>query len=216
MWGSWAPTRSRPCTHLLPQELVVHLQPLGLFESLLHALVGLAQLPDVIAGLGQDPSFTLGGEGTRSLRAGTTHWPPPRGRLLSPMAVGLSACKGWGPGPPQPLRVRDAHRSRLAVVCITVWNDFRKLDDPVVDLVPSPPLHCGKQSHSHGFADRARARAAVLTGQRLSPRTPRHSAGPTETTALGSEGPHPEPSRPPPQLLKRNKETWALRCHTRF
>lgn len=75
---------------LLPQELIVHLQPLGLLERLLHALVGLAQLPDVITGLRQDPSFA---------------------------------------------------RSCLAVVCVTIWNDFRKLDDPVVDLVPPPPLH---------------------------------------------------------------------------
>lgn len=58
---------------LLPQELVVHLQPLGLLEGLLHALVGLAQLPDVVAGLGQDPAFT---------------------------------------------------RSRLAIIRITIWNDF--------------------------------------------------------------------------------------------
>lgn len=58
---------------LLPQELIVHLQPLCLLEGLLHALVGLAELPDVIAGLGQDAPFT---------------------------------------------------RSRFAVVCVTVWNDF--------------------------------------------------------------------------------------------
>lgn len=31
-----------PGTHLLPQELIVHLQPLSLLEGLLHALVGLA------------------------------------------------------------------------------------------------------------------------------------------------------------------------------
>lgn len=37
--------------NLLPQELIVHLQPFGLLEGLLHALVGLAQLPDVVAGL---------------------------------------------------------------------------------------------------------------------------------------------------------------------
>lgn len=50
--GSWVPHPAPgPGTHLLPEELIVHLQPLGLLEGLLHALVGLAQLPDVVTGL---------------------------------------------------------------------------------------------------------------------------------------------------------------------
>jgi hypothetical protein len=27
---------------------------------------------------------------------------------------------------------------------MTIWNDFGKLDDPVVDLVPPSPFHCRK------------------------------------------------------------------------
>lgn len=36
------PRGFQACTHLLPEELIVHLQPLCLLEGLLHALVGLA------------------------------------------------------------------------------------------------------------------------------------------------------------------------------
>lgn len=46
-------------TDLLTQHLIVHLQPLGLLKRLLQALVGLAQLADVVAGLRQDSAFTL-------------------------------------------------------------------------------------------------------------------------------------------------------------
>lgn len=43
----------------MPQQLVVHLHPLHLLVALLQPLVVLPQLPDVVAGLGQDASFTL-------------------------------------------------------------------------------------------------------------------------------------------------------------
>lgn len=36
----------------------------------------------------------------------------------------------------------NAHLSRLGVVDVTVWNGLRQLHDPVVDLVPAPPLNC--------------------------------------------------------------------------
>lgn len=44
---------------LLPQQLVVHLHPLHLLVALLQSLVVLTQLSDVVAGFGQDASFTL-------------------------------------------------------------------------------------------------------------------------------------------------------------
>lgn len=50
---------SQKVAHLLPQQLVVHLHPLHLLVALLQTLVVLPQLPDVVAGLGQDASFTL-------------------------------------------------------------------------------------------------------------------------------------------------------------
>lgn len=40
--GTLGPRGFQACTHLLPEELIVHLQPLCLLEGLLHALVGLA------------------------------------------------------------------------------------------------------------------------------------------------------------------------------
>lgn len=40
--GTRSPRGVQACTHLLPQELIVHLQPLCLLEGFLHALVGLA------------------------------------------------------------------------------------------------------------------------------------------------------------------------------
>lgn len=45
--------------HLLPEQLVVHFYPLHLLVALLELLVVLPQLSDVVAGFGQDPSFTL-------------------------------------------------------------------------------------------------------------------------------------------------------------
>lgn len=44
---------------LLPQQLIVHLHPLHLLVALLQSLVVLAKLSDVVAGFGQDASFTL-------------------------------------------------------------------------------------------------------------------------------------------------------------
>lgn len=45
--------------HLLSEQLVVHLNLLHLFVAVLQALVALTQLSDVVAGFGQDASFTL-------------------------------------------------------------------------------------------------------------------------------------------------------------
>ena len=45
--------------NLLSKQLVVHLHPLHLFVTLLQSLVTLTQLSDVVAGFGQDASFTL-------------------------------------------------------------------------------------------------------------------------------------------------------------
>ena len=104
--GSGLPGAPRPppspAAHLLPQELIVHLQPLGLLEGLLHALVGLAQLPDVVAGLRQDPSFTLGG-GHEHQRAPPDGRRPPAQPRMTPASGGQadSAQGGRGTGPPQ-------------------------------------------------------------------------------------------------------------------
>lgn len=50
---------------LLAEQLVVHLHPLHLLVALLQLLVVLPQLSDVVAGFGQDPSFTLKGRPSR-------------------------------------------------------------------------------------------------------------------------------------------------------
>lgn len=45
--------------NLLSKQLVVHLDPLHLFVTLLQSLVTLTELSDVVASFGQDASFTL-------------------------------------------------------------------------------------------------------------------------------------------------------------
>lgn len=58
-------------SYLLPAQLVVHLYPLHLLQALLQPLVALPQLPDVVAGFGQDASLALQGHGClQSLRGG--------------------------------------------------------------------------------------------------------------------------------------------------
>lgn len=51
--------------HLLSEEFVVHLDFLHFIETLMEPVVGLTQLLDVIAGLGQDASFTLRQRGSK-------------------------------------------------------------------------------------------------------------------------------------------------------
>lgn len=46
--------------NLLSKQLVVHLDSLHLFITLLQSLVTLTQLSDVVTSFGQDASFTLG------------------------------------------------------------------------------------------------------------------------------------------------------------
>lgn len=48
------------CSYLLPAQLVVHLYPLHLLQTLLQPLVALPQLTDVVTSFGQDATFALG------------------------------------------------------------------------------------------------------------------------------------------------------------
>lgn len=54
--------RTRPprLPHLLPQDLVVHLELVEALQLLGEAVVALPQLLDVVAGFGEDPTFALG------------------------------------------------------------------------------------------------------------------------------------------------------------
>ena len=144
--------RPRGGADLLAKHIVVQLQlvePLQLFGQ---PVVTLPKLLDVVAGLGQDPAFTLQEK--------------PTGRGLEPKTPACfpKAAHARGLVPPEaPQRLEEpaaacAHRTqrvgahppwaapdlaRLGALHGAVWDDLGQLHDPVVDLVPAAPLHCG-------------------------------------------------------------------------
>lgn len=105
-------------SYLLPAQVVVHLYPLHVLHILLQPLVALPQVADVVAGLRQDAPFALG----RTEMNGDPH-----GDVSRTVSSSGAASEG-------------AYCSGLGAVNVAVWYDLGKRDDPVVDLVSSPPF----------------------------------------------------------------------------
>lgn len=123
------PSPPPPPRHLLPQDLVVHLELVEALQLLGEAVVALPQLLDVVAGFGEDPAFALGG-GERG------EWGE------------------WGaPDPPTSPSLtlpRVSYLPRFGVLHGAVGDDLGELHDPVVDLVPAPALHCEEEGGEKG------------------------------------------------------------------
>lgn len=115
---------SQTGSYLLPAQLVVHLYPLHFLQTLLQPLVALPELSDVVTSFRQDASFALEGQRCRQRRVGTI------------LKRNVSAKRAAAQTP-----VPNAYCSGLGAVHAAVWDDLGKCDNPVVDLVSSPPLH---------------------------------------------------------------------------
>lgn len=114
------------CSYLLPAQLVVHLYPLHFLQTLLQPLVALPQLTDVVTSFGQDATFALGRAEMSLTQLESWH-------LEREMS--LQGWQRWGG------KCNSAYRSSLGAVHTAVWDDLGEGDDPVVDLVSSPPLN---------------------------------------------------------------------------
>lgn len=112
--GLAPPATATPDTHLLPEQLVIDPEPVQGVDVFSQLQVALAELLDVFACFGQDPSFTLGEENV---------W---MGGVLHSSPVN----KAW------------THLTRLGVINIAVRDGLGQLHDPVVDLISAPALDC--------------------------------------------------------------------------